>query len=387
MRLLSVLVLFCSLLSAQTALTPSEISAGWILLFDGQTLFGWTPVGDAKWHAAGGVLVPEGESGWLRANTPFADFVLSCEFRTAADGNSGVFIRSAKEGAPHETGYEVQIWQQHPKFTTGSLVNHIAAKKAELKADAWNTMVIRAEGERFVVQVNGQKVLDGRDAKSRIGHIGLQYNKDKKIEFRNIKLRPLGLAPIFNGKDLSGWRVVQPPQPPKEPAEWTVKDGAIHVEKGGGQLETEGMYDDFVMQMDIRTNPKDAEHHPNSGVFFRGDANGYWTGYESQIRNEYKGGDRTQPVDFGTGAIYNRVAARKVVANDGEYFTKTIVARGRQMGVWVNGYAVTSWEDDRPEGMNARQAARLTAGTISLQAHDPTTNLDFRNIRLVRLPR
>ena len=377
MRLLSVLLLFCSLLSAQTALTPSEISEGWILLFDGETLFGWTPVGDAKWQAAGGALVPEGESGWLRANTPFADFVLSCEFRTAADGNSGVFIRSAKEGAPHETGYEVQIWQEHPKFKTGSLVNHIAAKNTKLNADAWNTMVIRAEGERFVVQVNGQEVLDGRDAKSRIGHIGLQYNKDKKIEFRNIKLRPLGLAPIFNGKDLRGWRVVQPPQPPKEPAAWTVK--------GGGQLETEGTYDDFVMQMDIRTNPKDAEHHPNSGVFFRGDANGYWTGYESQIRNEYKGGDRTQPVDFGTGAIYNRVAARRVVANDGEYFTKTIVARGRQMGVWVNGYAVTSWEDDRPEGTNARQAARLTAGTISLQAHDPTTNLDFRNIRIARL--
>ena len=385
MRLLSVLLLFCSLLSAQTALTPSEISEGWILLFDGETLFGWTPVGDAKWQAAGGALVPEGESGWLRANPPFADFVLSCEFRTAADGNSGVFIRSAKEGAPHETGYEVQIWQEHPKFKTGSLVNHIAAKNTKLNADAWNTMVIRAEGERFVVQVNGQEVLDGRDAKSRIGHIGLQYNKDKKIEFRNIKLRPLGLAPIFNGKDLSGWRVVQPPNQPKEPAEWTVKDGAIHVEKGGGQLETEGTYDDFVMQMEIRTNPKDAEHHPNSGVFFRGDANGYWTGYESQIRNEYKGGDRTQPVDFGTGAIYNRVAARRVVANDGEYFTKTIVARGRQMGVWVNGYAVTSWEDDRPEGTNARQAARLTAGTISLQAHDPTTNLDFRNIRIARL--
>src|SRR5512134_203682 len=78
MRLLSVLLLFCSLLSAQAALTPSEISEGWILLFDGETLFGWTPVGDAKWQAAGGALVPEGESGWLRANTPFADFALSC---------------------------------------------------------------------------------------------------------------------------------------------------------------------------------------------------------------------------------------------------------------------------------------------------------------------
>ena len=84
-------------------------------------------------------------------------------------------------------------------------------------------------------------------------------------------------APIFNGKDLTGWRKVEPPKPPKEPAEWSVKDGAIHVEKGGGQLETAAVYDDFILLIDVRTNPRDANHHPNSGIFFRGDPNGYWT--------------------------------------------------------------------------------------------------------------
>ena len=85
-------------------------------------------------------------------------------------------------------------------------------------------------------------------------------------------------------------------------------------------------------------------------------------------------------------AAGDRKATRKVVPNDGEYFTKTIVANGRHLAVWVNGYPVTDWEDDRPEGANARQQARLQAGTISLQAHDPTTNLDFRNIRVAELP-
>jgi hypothetical protein len=37
--------------------------------------------------------------------------------------------------------------------------------------------------------------------------------------------------------------------------------------------------------------------------------------------------------------------------------------------------------------MNARKEARLAAGVMSLQAHDPTTNLDFRNIRLAPLPK
>jgi hypothetical protein len=376
----------CALSAQQNSLTPKESSDGWILLFDGDSTFGWTAEGGAHWNAAGGVLTPSGEPGYLRSNSPFADYTLKLDYRAPAEENSGVFLRSAKEGQPHVTGYELQIFGKHPEYATGSLVNHVKAKRVKAAPDQWHTYEVTASGDHFVVKLDGKPVLDGRDSKSRSGYIGLQYNKGKPIEFRNIKLKPLGLKPIFNGKNLSGWQVIDAPKP-KEKPEWTVKSGAIHVEKGPGQLETEGTWDDFVLQMDIRTNPKDASHHPNSGVFFRGDAKGYWSGYESQIRNEYKDGDRGQPVDWGTGAIYNRKATRKVVPNDGEYFTKTIVASGRHLAVWINGYPVTDWEDDRPQGSNARQQARLEAGTISLQAHDPTTNLDFRNIRITALPK
>jgi hypothetical protein len=161
----------------------------------------------------------------------------------------------------------------------------------------------------------------------------------------------------------------------------------IHVEKGPGQLETEGTYGNFVLQIAIRTNPANAKQHPNSGVFFRGTPKTWWSGYESQIRNEYSDGDPTKPVDFGTGAIYRNQPTRKIVAKDGEYFTKTIVADGRQISVWVDGYPVTSWHDDKPEGTSVRnKEAVLKPGVISLQAHDPTTNLDFRGIRIVELP-
>lgn len=380
------LPLFCWALPAQSnSLTPKEAAEGWLLLFDGATTFGWTAEGKAEWRVADGALTAAGENGWLRTNSPFADFVLKCEYRTGAEGNSGIFLRSAKEGAPHETGYELQIFNQHPQWPTGSLVNHVKARPVKPAPDRWHVVEIEAVGGRFTVKLDGKPVLAGSDSKSKSGHIGLQYNRDKKIEFRNIKLKPLGLKPIFNGRDLSGWRVVEPPRPPKEAAQWTVQDGAIHVLHGGGQLETEGAWDDFVLQLDIRANTQDPKRHPNSGVFFRGEPKGYWSGYESQIRNEYAEGDRAKPVDWGTGAIYSRMAARKVVSNDNQFFTKTIVARGRHMAVWIDGYPVTDWEDPRPESGNARQGARLAAGPISLQAHDPTTNLDFRNIRIAEL--
>ncbi len=388
MKWLLSLILMPLLAFAQVnALTPQDAAAGWILLFDGETLFGWTGTGGANWRVSGGAIVADaGESGWLRTNASFHDFVLRCQFRTAADGNSGVFLRSAREGEPHVTGYEVQIWDQHPKFPTGSLVNHAAARKTRILPNEWNLLEMEVRGDRFIVRVNGSQVLDARQAKSAVGHIGLQYNAGKPIEFRDIRLRPTGLAPIFNGKDLSGWRKVESPRA-KEPPVWSVANGELHVEKGPGQLETEDTYADFVFQLDIRANSGDPKRHPNSGVFLRGDPDGYWTGYESQIRNEYKDGDRTQAVDFGTGGIYRNQAARKVVSDDNRFFTKTIVAYGRHMAVWVDGYQVSDWEDPNPEGQSVRKKeAVLKAGTISLQAHDPTTNLDFRNMRLARLP-
>ena len=388
----SAVCLLASVLAAAAqpnSLTPQEAREGWILLFDGESLFGWTPEGKAQWRVENGaILADSGAYGWLRSNSAFADYVLKLEFRTAADGNSGVFLRSAREGQPHITGYELQIFDNQPAgFNTGGLVGHMkATTPAKIKPNEWMSYQIELTGNHFLVHLDGQRVLFGRDDKSKIGHIGLQFNPGKKIEFRSIKIRPLGLQSIFNGKDLKGWHVVDAPKPRETPV-WSVKDKTIHVEKGPGELETGEVYDDFALQLDIRANAPDANHHPNSGVFFRGDPGSHWSGYESQIRNEYKDGDRSKPVDFGTGGIYHFQPARKVVPNDREFFTKTLIARGRHLAVWIDGYPVSDWEDTRPEGKDARKEACLDAGPIGLQAHDPTTNLDFSNLRIARYPK
>ncbi|HEV3144559.1 MAG TPA: DUF1080 domain-containing protein, partial [Gemmataceae bacterium] len=87
-----------------------------------------------------------------------------------------------------------------------------------------------------------------------------------------------------------------------------------------------------------------------------------------------------------TGAIYRRQPARKVVSSDHEWFTMTIAAHGNHLATWVNGYQVTDFTDTREPNENARNGSKTGKGAISLQGHDPTTNLDFRNIRIVELP-
>jgi hypothetical protein len=204
------------------------------------------------------------------------------------------------------------------------------------------------------------------------GYIGLQLNSGQ-IAFRDIKLRPLGLKPIFNGKDLTGWKTDQV----QNSVFSVTPEGLLHLNNGKGQLESEGQFADFVLQLEILCNGKEL----NSGIFFRSIPGDFWMGYESQIHNGFKNGDRTQPKDGGTGGIFRRQNARRIVADDFQWFTKTIVAEGDHMAVWVNGIQVSDWTDTREPHPNPRQGRRREAGTIILQGHDPSTNLMFRNIR------
>ena len=52
--------------------------------------------------------------------------------------------------------------------------------------------------------------------------------------------------------------------------------------------------------------------------------------------------------DFGTGAIYRRVPARKEMSKDNEWFGMTILAQGNHLATWVNGVQVVDWTDTRP---------------------------------------
>ncbi|HUY90624.1 MAG TPA: DUF1080 domain-containing protein [Pirellulales bacterium] len=361
-------------------LSSEEIADGWILLFDGETDFGWKAASKANWKAADGMIsASEGEKGLLCTTSPFADYVLKVDFRAEKNTNSGVFLRTAAQPTnPAVDCYELNIAPDDNPFPTGGFVGRQKSAGGHTTGD-WQTFEVTADGAHFTIKLDGKQVLDYVDPKPLArGFIGLQLNSGP-VAFRNIKLKPLGPKPIFNGRDLSGWKVF-----PGKKSEYTVTaQGELNVKNGPGQLESEAQFADFVLQLEIFSNGKQL----NSGVFFRSIPGEFWNGYESQIQNGYKDGDRTQPVDFGTGAIYRRQQARKVVPNDFEWFSKTVIAAGDHFAVWVDGYPVTDWTDTRAANANPRQGLRRGAGTLIIQGHDPTTDLSFRNLRAAELPR
>ena len=366
--------------AAENTLTPDEQADGWLLLFDGESLFGWRPAGDADFRAENGrILVTSGDVCLLRTTSQFADYILKVDFRAVKGANSGVFLRTSPTPTKVDRDcYELNIAPPDNPFPTGSLVQRAKIEDAAASPDEWHTYEITANGGHFLVKLDGKQILDYTDPKPLgKGYIGLQHNQGK-VEFRNVKLKPLGAASIFNARDLTGWKTY-----PDMASRFTVtEEGWLNVKDGRGQLETNDTYGDFVMQLACYSNGEQL----NSGVFFRCIPGSQMDGYESQIQNGFKDNDRTKPVDCGTGGIFRRVNARKVVPDDFAWFHKTIIADGPHVAVWVNGYQVTDWTDTRKPDANPRRGLRTEAGTIMIQGHDPTTDLSFRDLKIAELP-
>jgi hypothetical protein len=127
--------------------------------------------------------------------------------------------------------------------------------------------------------------------------------------------------------------------------------------------------------------------HLNSGVFFRQIPGEFTLGYECQIQNQIKDGDPAQPFDCGTGGFYRRSNARFVNGKDLDWTRMTLMVHGPHMAAWVNGVQVSDWTDDRKPDDNPRKGLRTKPGTLSIQGHDPTTDILFRDFEIAELPK
>jgi hypothetical protein len=367
-------------------LTPEEIAEGWILLFDGETTFGWDTAG--KPAIREGVLIHGGDQD-VRASTTtaFHHYALRFEY---------LIEKTVKDAAPvtwiagTDAKFELTNYRRWVAATSIVANDNIRIVTSSIKEN-------KGEGAGLGFgQSHGPKALS-------ISHpIFFSVPKGNKLSLRNVKLLPAEMKSLFNGKDLTGWKKFES-DPKRAKSQFTVsEEGLLSIKNGPGDLQTTGEWADFVLQLDCRTNGDNL----NSGVFLRCIPGQYQNGYEAQIQNRAAPQPKTYTIeeydpkthkltakkkienwsqDFGTGSIYRRVPARRAAAKDREWFTMTVAAQGRHFATWVNGIQVVDWTDNRPDNENARNGCRLTKGPLSLQGHDPTTDLSFRNIRIADL--
>ena len=192
-----------------------------------------------------------------------------------------------------------------------------------------------------------------------------------------------GFTPLFNGKDLSGWKLVG-----KEGRGYIVEDGLIECPSdGGGNLFTEKEYANFVFRFEFKL-----DEGANNGIGIRapyeGDA--AYQGMEIQILDNdaprHRG--RLHPAQYH-GSIYDVVPAKTgFLKPTGQWNSEEISARGRQITVTLNGHTITDANLDSitdPEVLKKHPGLARSSGHIGFLGHGPA-RVWFRNVRVKELP-
>ncbi len=180
-------------LSCLAQFVVAEEPAKFTPLFDGKTLAGWE--GDAKSFRVedgaivGGTLkqkIPRNE--FLASEKEYGDFELRLKFKVLGKGaNAGIQIRSQRIPEHHEMiGYQADLGDGY----WGALYDESRRKKVlagpqmadvekVLRRDDWNDYVIRCEGKRIRLSINGLETVDYTEADAAIpltGRIALQIH-------------------------------------------------------------------------------------------------------------------------------------------------------------------------------------------------------------------
>jgi len=190
---------------------------------------------------------------------------------------------------------------------------------------------------------------------------------------------------LFDGKTLDGWRVFKK----KDATGWTVKDGAIYLEKSGGDLMTAEKYGNFEFSIDWKF-----ENGNNSGIIYRISEEfspSYSSGPEMQVMT-HKPDDKLNKT--AGGSLYDMYEPKSNPFKPADQWNNfKIVANGKHLEQWVNGVKVVDYEIGS-EDWNQRLAsskwkttkpfATQATGHIALQDHGG--KLSFRNVKIKVLP-
>lgn len=196
-------------------LAADEKEAGFRPLFDGKSLAGWE--GNAAIFrvengavVAGSLQAAIAHNEFLCTKQQFGDFELRLQARLIGKGeNAGVQFRSERIANHFEvSGYQCDMGAAAGKSIWGALYDESRRKKFLVQGDAdklaevvkpddWNDLVIRCEGPRVQIWVNGLSTVDYTETDATVarrGVIGLQIHGGQPAEasYRNVRLKELG---------------------------------------------------------------------------------------------------------------------------------------------------------------------------------------------------
>lgn len=181
-------------------------NGGFVRIFDGQTLAGWSTTGSAQWSVEEGAIVGRGGKGRLvSVRGDYRNVEQRARVRISEEGHAGFCVRAASAAANPEDddGYDARIDTSrldpaHPDVArTGSLAGLAPVTAALLPANVWFDYRVRcvdeAGGTHVQIWVDGLRTVDFVDRARRhaAGHLVLQLQDGAEIRFQDVEVREL----------------------------------------------------------------------------------------------------------------------------------------------------------------------------------------------------
>ncbi|GAB3980217.1 hypothetical protein GCM10028806_47280 [Spirosoma terrae] len=180
---------------------------------------------------------------------------------------------------------------------------------------------------------------------------------------------PTKTVKLFNGKDLSGWKVYGTEK-------WYVDGGELICEsgpdKGYGYLATDKFYKNFDLSLEFKQ-----EANGNSGVFFRSTIEGTKvSGWQVEVAppNHDTGGIYES---YGRGWLLQIPDEKENILKPGEWNKMRIRVEGDHVQTYLNGQQMVDMRDEKIGAAD---------GSIALQIHDGGgIKVRWRNLQLKTL--
>ncbi len=210
MTLTRPLCLLAGVLLMLTAPLRAQDTDDFVPLFGAEGLDGWVfeEAEADSFKLNDGVLVVQGEHGWLRSPREYGDFILRAEFRfVTLDADSGIFLRAGL-GTPFIRGWPGNAYQVQTRDITLNASNSplpLAQLYRHQIEDGntqyqftrvhdlytgvgeWQRYEIRVLGDQLTVTFNGEIVTMAENIVNASGYLGFQ-SETGIIEFRNLMI-------------------------------------------------------------------------------------------------------------------------------------------------------------------------------------------------------
>ena len=178
-----------------------------------------------------------------------------------------------------------------------------------------------------------------------------------------------GFKKIFNGKDLTGWRI-------HGTEKWYVENGELVCESGPdkqyGYLSTNKSYDNFILQLKFKL-----EANGNSGVFIRSGIEGTKiSGWQVEVA----------PPNHNTGGIYESYGRGWLIKPKPEDEKNLKAGDWNDMRIQVINDEVTTWLNGKQMIYLKDEKIGAGKGFIALQIHDGGgIKVRWKNLRIKEL--